>query len=90
MKKLLELKNEKIEKMQEITNKAEEEKRVLTEEETTEIENLQKDIKEIENSIRLKEEVRALSFKDSEPEKVEGDNKEKEEKSQDEINDKEI
>ena len=91
MKKLLELKNEKIEKMQEITNKAEEEKRVFTEEENIEIENLQKDIKEIENSIKLREEVRAVSFKDSEPEKVEGEkNNEKEEKSQDEINDKEI
>lgn len=62
LKKIIELKNEKIERMQTILDKATEETRAFSDNEQNEIKKLSEEVKKLEESIETMEEIRAMDF----------------------------
>ena len=63
-KELIESRNSKVEEMEAIVNLAKAENRVITDEETVKFENLEKEIKDIDNTISLNERMIKMDLKE--------------------------
>ena len=63
LKELIEKRNEKVTEMENILNLAKKENRVVTDEEKANFDNLQKEVKEIDNTISMQETVNKMELK---------------------------
>ena len=81
-KELMEKRNDLITRAEEILNKAKEEKRELTEEESTEITGIRDNVRAIDESDKLDEEIRELGEKKPKEQKVEAKKEMTEEEQQ--------
>lgn len=63
LKEFIEKRNEKVSKMEDIVNLAKKENRVVTDEEKTEFDNLQKEVADIDNTIAMNEAIDKMGLK---------------------------
>ena len=69
-KELVENRNEKVTRMEEIMNTAKAEKRLPTDAETTEFENLEKEVKNIDKTLAMNDTINKMELKEVPTDKV--------------------